>query len=76
MYQKETIEEKIIEFPKVEEHKRALTEEELKTIREKQGKRLLTPHIQDRPAKIYEERVRYRKASKHLGKPTSYEVLS
>ena len=62
--------------PKVEEHKKGLSEEELKKIREKQGEMLFTPHIKDRPAKQYEERVRYRKASKQLGKETSYETFS
>ena len=60
--------------PKVEEHKKGLSEEELKQIREKQGERLFTPHIQDRPAKQYEERVRYRKASKHLGKESNLNL--
>ena len=67
---------KLEEYPKVEEHKKGLSEEELKQIREKQGERLFTPHIKDRPAKQYEERVRYRKASKQLGKETSYETFS
>ena len=46
-----------------------------KNLKEREGEKLYTPQY-DKVTKQYEERVRYRKASKSLGKETSYQVFS